>query len=155
MVSFTVKEHDWVILPSRKLRVNSDYESMIQGLEKIFSTDKQNVINGNSIPFRYNPNYGNNLRYIKALNPLLGVQETVNAVRDEVRDTVINYTRIQKDKIASGLGDDGIIVDAVADASKVRITEFGVTRDVIKWTLEINTKSGKVINKEDTAFAVN
>jgi hypothetical protein len=154
MISFTVQEHDWVILPSRKLRINSDHEAMIQGLEKIFSTDKQNVIN-NSIPFRYNPNYGNNLRYIKALNPLLGVEETVNAVRDEVRDTIINYTRIQKDKIARGLGDDGIIVDAVADAYQIRINEFGVTRDIIRWTLEINTRSGKVISKEDTAFAVN
>ena len=66
MISFTVKERDWVLLPSRKLQVNSDYESIIQCLEKIFSTDKQNVINGTSIPFRYNPNYGNNLNYVRA-----------------------------------------------------------------------------------------
>jgi len=155
MISFTVKERDWVLLPSRKLQVNSDYESMIQGLEKIFSTDKQNVINGTSIPFRYNPNYGNNLNYVRALNPLIGVDEAVNAVRDEARETIINYTRIQKDKIARGLGDDGIIVDAVVDAFKTRVTEFGVTRDVIKWNAEINTRSGKTINREDTAVVVN
>lgn len=155
MLSFTVQERDWVILPSRKLRVNSDYESMIQGIEKIFSTDKQNVINGSNIPFRYNPNYGNNLNYVRALNPLLGADETVNAVREEARDTIINYTRIQRDKIAKGLGDDGIIVDAVVDAEKVRVNEFGVIRDVIKWTAEINTRSGNTINKEATAVVVN
>lgn len=155
MISFTVQDKDWVILPSKKLRQNSDHESMIQGIEKIFTVDKQNNINSSQIPFRYNPNYGNNLNYIKALNPLIGVDETINAVRDEARDTLINYARIQKDKIAKGLGDDGIMVDSKVDASKVRVSDYGIERDVIQWSAEINTKSGNTINKEGTALVVN
>lgn len=112
MISFKFADGDWQLNGSGKLRRVSGPALLLQHIKKILETEKQNIINASSIPFRYNPQYGQNLSFIRNLVPIFTTEDARQAVQTDVRQTITKYAEIQAEKMKLDLDPSETLVDA-------------------------------------------
>lgn len=142
MLSFKLDNGDFRLKGDGQLERISGVELLKQKVRKALFTNKENILNSGAIPFRYNPNYGQNVNYIRQLLPIFTSEDARQAVQSEIRNALLEYAKIQNTAIGYGLTADETLVDANVLASIV-IDNSAVKRVVIVYEAELITASGK------------
>jgi len=153
MTSFRFQDGDWRLAGTGKLERVSGTDLLLQHVDKIQNTDKQNPVNEYEIPFRYNPNYGQNLKFIRSLNPIFTVEDALQAVKNDIREMLIKYAQIQRNKQTLRLAPEETLVDASIITTLNKSNTDGVERYEIKYELELINAAGQSTNFEKTAFS--
>lgn len=142
MVTFKLeRDNDWSLDDGKLIRAEGS-EILNQNIIKLQSTDKENSLNRNTIPYRYNPEYGTNLNFTRVLSNINSIEDAIQTVKDEVTNSLVYYSRIQKEKQELGLPLEATMVDAEVFAYSERIREEGRDMVVIKYEQTIVSGDG-------------
>lgn len=142
MISFKLENGDFRLGGDGHFVRVRGVELLKQKIKKILYTNKENVLNVGAIPFRYNPNYGTDVNYIRQLMPIFTTEDARQAVQTEIRNVILTYANIQNSTIGYGLSPEETLVDATVVASVV-VDNTVSKRVIILYEVELVTASGK------------
>lgn len=142
MISFKLEDGDFILGGDGHFVRVSGVELLKQKIKKILSTNKENVLNFGEIPFRYNPNYGTDINYIRQLMPIFTIEDARKAIQTEIRNVILNYANIQSYTFRYGLSPDEMLSDATVIANVI-VDNTAVKRVIIMYEVELVTASGR------------
>lgn len=138
MITFKFVNGDFVLSPTGKLETVSGFEALKKNIQKILVTYKENSSN-TVLPNRYNPNYGTNIPFLRAILGPVTRDELINAIQDELVSTILYYTNnIQPEKSSIvGFTPDAYLKDADVTVYP-DLEDNGVTKvPIIRYEVEI------------------
>ena len=148
MISFKFQNGDFSLDSHGGLQRVTGVDSLKQSIGKVLMTDKENILNEGEIPFRYNPDYGTNLNYIKQLSPIFTIDDAKKAVQEEVRSVLLDFAKTQTTKLKYGLTQDEIMADATITVTAAMAQSDGPKRILINFEVAVVSASGKTTNLE-------
>lgn len=136
MITFKMEDGDYVINSAGRLTREEGFGILQKNINKILRTYKESAYNS-SILFRYNPNYGVNIPFLRALNGINTEADQITAIQDDLTETVLYYDKLQREKIKYGITNDSLMSDSDITVYSVEETSGGIRRKVIKYDVEV------------------